>query len=99
MREVPWGDRADDADGFPSDHAPGRDSHRRRLTEIDVPLVVLGGGGGEAQVADRAFQLRCGGEHAGRAHLGDGDLTQLLDMLAHRVPQLANAPHPELGVG
>ena len=82
VREVPRGDRADDADGLPGDGAPGGDAHRRRLAEILVPLVGLGGIGREAQIVDRAFQLGCGGEHPRRADLGDGDLAQFLECAA-----------------
>ena len=66
--------------------------------EIGAPRIGLGGVGGEAQIFDRTFELRRRGQHPGRADLGDGDLAQFLDVLAHGVAQLADAAHPQLGV-
>ena len=98
VRKVPRGDRADDADRFASDLAVGRDALRGGVAEIGCPLVVLGRVGRVGQIVDRAFQLRACGEHAGCAHLGNGQFPKLLDVFAQRVTQLTQAAHPERGV-
>ena len=99
MREVPRRDGADDADRLAGDRAVGLDAHRRRDTEIGRPLIRLGGVGAEAQVLDRTLELRDRGQHPRRADLGDGQLAQLLDVVAHGLLQLADAAHPQFGVG
>ena len=98
MGEVPRGDGADDADGLTSDRAPGRDTHRRRLAEILVVFVGFGGIGREAKSLTGTFELSDCGEHPRRADFGDGQVAQLLEVLLHRLAQLADAPHPQLGV-
>lgn len=42
-----------------------------------------------AKIFDRAFELWTARQHDGCAHLGDGDLAQLLDVRLERVAQLA----------
>ena len=99
VREVPRRDGADDADGLPRDRAVRLDAHRRRDAEIGCPLVGLRGVGAEAQILDRALELRHRRQHPRRADLGDRQLPQLLDVVAHRLLQLPDAAHPQLDVG
>ena len=54
-------------------------------TPRSAPLVGLGGVGREAEILDRALELRAGGEHARRADLGDRELPQLLDVVEQRL--------------
>ena len=99
MREIPGGDGGDDADRFPDQGAPGLDSHRCGDAEIGSPRVVLGSGGTEFQIGYRALELGSCGQHPGSADLGHGDLAQFLDVIAHGVTELADAPDPQGGIG
>ena len=64
VRKIPRRDRADHTDGLTRHRAVGGDALRRRMTEIDVPRVGLGRVGAEAQILDRAFELRACRQHA-----------------------------------
>ena len=99
MREVPRGDRADHADRLPGDRPVGLDAHRRGDACVGGPLVGLRRVGAEAEVGDRALQLRGRRQHHRRAHLRDRDLAQILDVLGQHLLQLPNAAHPQFGVG
>ena len=98
MWEVPRRDGTNDSDSFPDDGAPGSDSHRGSDTEIGSPGIGFSGVGSEFQIADRALQLRHPGEHPRSSYLGHGDLAEFLDVLAHGITQLTDAPHPQLGI-
>ena len=74
MREIPRRDRTDHADGLAGDGAAGGDALRRRDAEIGMPVIGFGGVGGELEVFDRPFQLRAGGQHPRRTHLGNRQL-------------------------
>ncbi len=99
VREVPRGDRADDADRLPCDSAVSLDAHRRGDAEVGGPLIGLGRVRAEAQIVDRALELRHRSQHPRRADLGNGQFPQFFYVLGHRLLQLTKTPHPQLGVG
>ncbi len=90
---------ADDPDRLARDGAVGLDSQRRGDAEIGGPLIRRGGVGAKAEVLHRTLELGGGGQHPGSAHFGDGQVAELVDVVAHGGLQLPNAAHPQLGVG
>jgi len=68
------------------------------MTEIDIPRVGLGRVGAEAQILDRSFELRTCRQHHRRAHLGNRDVAQFLNVIAHRLLQLPDATGPKRDV-
>ena len=98
VRKIPRRDGADDTERLSHDRATARDAERCGDTEIGSPRICLGDLSWECQIVDGYLELTTVGQGDRRAHLGDGDVAQQLDLRVQRIAQLAQAMHPELGV-
>nr|BFE88233.1 hypothetical protein GCM10020093_108340 [Planobispora longispora] len=64
-----------------------------------LPLVALGEVGEPGEVGDGGVELRAVRQEPRGAGLGDGELAQLVGAAGERLGQLAQAAHPQAGVG
>ena len=98
-REVVSSDGGHHPHGLPLDPPPVEAAVGLNLPKVLGPLVVVHHVGHPLDRGHRGFKLRAAvGEHHRRAHLGHGQLPQLLNMALHGGVELAQAPGPELMV-
>jgi hypothetical protein len=95
---VPRGDGGDHPDGVALGPTLGRAAQGVGDAERRGPLVALGQIGVVGEKLGGGGELHGGAGRAGRTHLGDRQLGELVGVLDERLMELAKAPHPELDV-